>query len=101
MDKCKNIQCCYRDDEDNTLCPFCGYCYSCHVNTWNYDDTCASKLITEETEKFNNGNIDFGKVKTFVCKDCGTDKFIVGYTDSYETSIKCPNCNYHMVVHDG
>ena len=38
--------------------------------------------------------------ETFVCRNCGSDKFIVGH-GGYFTAIKCDKCNYEICVHDG
>lgn len=34
------------------------------------------------------------------CAICGSDKFNLG-TGDYCTAIKCPNCEYEMVIHEG
>ncbi len=40
-------------------------------------------------------------LKTCVCCKCKTDKFEVGQNKNYQTVIKCPNCGWEEVIHDG
>ncbi len=40
------------------------------------------------------------EVETYVCSKCKTDKFIVGCGDC-QTLLKCPNCGWEEVIHDG
>ncbi len=37
---------------------------------------------------------------TLVCVKCKTDKFVVGQAD-YQTILRCPECGWERVVHDG
>lgn len=37
----------------------------------------------------------------YVCWRCHTDRVQCFSSDSYETSIRCPDCGTEMVVHDG
>ena len=59
--------------------------------------------LYEETEK---GDFHIGQSyteepdKTIVCKLYRGDKFIVG-AGEWHTSIKCPNCNWELCIHDG
>lgn len=39
-------------------------------------------------------------LKTEVCKICGGDRFLVG-SGGYKTAIKCANCGWESVVHEG
>lgn len=40
------------------------------------------------------------KCKTILCKECNSDKFIVG-VDDWFTAIKCPTCGWEVCIHDG
>lgn len=41
-----------------------------------------------------------GPTKTYVCRECGGDKFIVG-EDSYFVAIKCPECGWESCIQNG
>ncbi|MCK5613499.1 hypothetical protein KAR91_67135 [Candidatus Pacearchaeota archaeon] len=92
--KCKNC-----GDDDDPICSICGYCTCCHRDR-DVKESCASYLVDEKSDIFEHSDSDENP-SIFKCLSCGTDKFIVGYTYSYETSIKCPTCGFEVVVHDG
>lgn len=58
-------------------------------------------IATAEKTIFHVGqSYATGPVPTFICKECGTDKFNVG-TSNYVTAIRCPSCGWEKVIHDG
>jgi len=82
---------CYRDvtklHED-------GRCQGCHeLDEDRYKGETRGDFPWRQT-------VDLDPIKTYVCKKCGGDRFIVG-SISYTTSIKCPTCKWEQVVHDG
>lgn len=36
-----------------------------------------------------------------VCPECGGERFRVIFTDTYETSAQCVQCNWMEIIHDG
>ena len=55
------------------------------------DDYSPSCLIDIEENTFEK----------VVCIKCGEDSFEIYYTDSYETSARCLNCDTIFTVHTG
>lgn len=98
MNDCKRKDCDEFDSYDDVLCPICGFCDWCHRDS-DIEGTCASFLVTQKTEHFKVRVS--GSKPTYECGKCGCYKFIVGRTDNYETSIKCPRCGFERIVHDG
>lgn len=59
-----------------------------------------------QTDLFHVGDTDYGKkefqpIKTYVCSHCGGNQFHVGEGRELNTFIKCVNCEWEMVIHDG
>ena len=98
MSSCKNKECESWDGYMDEICPFCGFCERCHRDS-ELEGSCASLLDTQKTEHFKFKASE--PVPTYECIRCGAYKFIVGITDTYETSIKCPRCGFEKIVHDG
>ena len=98
MSSCKNKDCDSCEKDGDSICPFCGYCAMCHMDS-DLEGSCASNLVTQKTDHFKFRTT--GDVPTYECNRCRTYKFIVGYTDSYETSIKCSKCGFERIIHDG
>ena len=98
MGNCKNKDCGSSENDNDDICPICGFCSRCHTDS-EIEGTCASFLYTQKTDHFKFPTPE--PKSTYECGRCGGYKFIVGYTDSYETSIKCPRCGFERIVHDG
>lgn len=98
MSECKNKDCDSCEKDGDSICPFCLYCSMCHTDS-DLEGSCASTLVTQKTDHFKFHTS--GNVPTYECVRCGAYKFIVGYTDSFETSIKCPKCGFERIVHEG
>ena len=98
MGEDKNKQCKSCKEYEDNICPICGFCDFCHMDS-SIEGSCASTLVTQKTDHFKFRTS--GNVPTYECTKCGTFKFIVGYTENYETSIKCPRCGFEKIVHDG
>jgi len=46
-------------------------------------------------------NLEEDTFKKIICRNCGEDSFEIYYTDSYETSARCLNCDEFFTVHSG
>lgn len=70
------------------------------------DLECFEDFEDEPYEIKSNNDFNIGqsytedKCKTYVCKVCGNDRFIVGH-DKYYTAIKCPKCGWERCIHEG
>ena len=98
MGECKNKECDRCEKDGDSICPICGFCSQCHVDI-DIEGSCASFLDVQKMEHFKFRVSE--PIYTYECRRCGGYKFIVGYTDSFETSIKCPKCGFEKIVHDG
>lgn len=73
-----------------------------HYNKW-FEYEGKNPYIEEERKDFTHVRQSYEEdvlPKTLVCKECGTNKFIVGQC-SYMTIIKCEKCEYEICVHSG
>jgi len=64
-----------------------------HEMTKNYPKEAFSPCCAEDVEQ--------GTIQKVVCIDCGEDSFEIYYTDDYETSARCLNCDTIFTVHTG
>ena len=77
------------------------------LNNLAWDKKFTDNLLSKDVlDKISNDifHITAGfnreKLKTLVCKRCGSDEFNVGVGDYY-TAIKCKNCKWELCIHDG
>lgn len=67
-----------------------------------WSDACIEDLLDEvQRDDFHIGQCyTYNTCKTYICKECGSDHFIVG-TDDHYTAIKCSKCKYEIAIHQG
>lgn len=74
----------------------------CGVSRWDSDN------LEEVLDWKDRGDFTFigwsyekEPAATCICLKCGNDRFLVGCSDALLTILKCPNCGWERVVHDG